>query len=403
MRPTTPASKNLRERERRLGRQLRGIVISLLAAPLGGAAACHAGANEVTGADASLGTPPFDASTDADAGVPIADSSLPPPTHDATTCEAVSIDDASYEDAPDGCADYRLLPCGLPPEASTSGCFVDLGTCAAVCGDAAEFLYCNLVPLSCTEAGTLTEASTIVNCTACNGITGRRPLGLRAPRTTPRTPVGDYFAAMAHLESASVRAFRDLERWLVAFDAPARLTRAARRAAGDERRHARAASRLARRFGGAPPRARVENVATPSLLALLEDDVVEGCVGETFGALLATWQAAHAEDPRVGRTLAGIAADEARHAALAWEVLAWGAPRLPIAERRRLEGTMEDALVALDRRIGAPLHESARRVAGHPVPADERRLARELGQLVRREARACLVMRRRPAPRAEFT
>jgi hypothetical protein len=382
-----PASDDsLRRRELRLGRSLRGIVLSLLATPVAGTAACHADGGDPRVGDAALDAP-FDALFDAqgvDASVPIKDAA---PSFDATTCEAVfapPLEDGSYEDAPDGCGDYRLLPCGLPRDASLQGCFVDLYTCAAACGDA-QILYCDLVPLSCSDAGPVPGAPVIVNCTACNGITGRRPLGLRAARPQSGTPLGDYFASMAHLESASVRAFRDLERWLVHHDAPRRLTIAARRAAGDERRHARAASRLARRFGGRPQRPRVGRVPTPSLFELVVDDAVEGCVGETFGALLATWQAERAEDPRVRKTLGRIALDEVRHAALAWEILVWGASQLGEEDRRRVTQAMDDALSAVEQRAGAPVTETTRRQVGHPAPCDERELVRRLTRVVKGE------------------
>jgi len=349
----------------------------MLASPLAGAVACHADDGEGAIDDASIDESSAHA-TDA------SPKDAARPREDAAMCESVpTIVDASYEDVPDGCASYHLLPCGLPRDASVNGCWLDLGTCAASCGGQ-DLLYCLLV--NCSDAGIVPDAAVILDCTSCNGIAGRRPRGLHAARVRSRAPIGDYFASMAHLESASVRAFRDLERWLRAFDAPARLTRAANDAATDERRHARAASRLARRFGGSPPRPRVRRVPQPSLVELLEDDAVEGCIGETFGALLATWQAERASDPRIRRTLRRIAADETQHAALAWEILAWGASLLCAPDRRRVQRTLEGALAALERRPARPMSETARRVVGHPAPPEERRLVRQLTRLVRTEA-----------------
>jgi hypothetical protein len=369
---------SLLRRERRLARSFRKIVLAMIASPVAGTMGCQVPDEVILTDDASFAdtsAPPIDASTDA------------PATPDATTvsCEATTIVDASFEDSPDGCAAFHYLPCGLPRDAQVSSCLVDMYTCVDVCGTTRPFLYCQL--LNCGEGGIVPDSATILDCTSCNGIAGRRPLGLRAVRARACSPLGDYFASMAHLESASVRAFRDLERWLAAFDAPAHLTRAANRAASDERRHARAASRLARRFGGSPPRPRVRRVATPSLLTLLEDDAVEGCVGETFGALLATWQAERAEDPRVRRTLRRIAVDETRHAALAWEILGWGTPRLSARDRRRVQRTLDGALSTISRRPARPMSETARRIAGHPAPPEERLLLRQLTELVRIEAR----------------
>ncbi len=374
------SKKPMRQRERRLERSLRSIVLSIVAAPLAGAVGCHADDGEGAIDDASFAeSSVIDARAAVDGVGPDATASA-----DAAACEAVTIVDAALEDVPDGCASFHYLPCGLPRDAQVSSCLVDLFTCAGVCGTSPPFLYCQLV--NCNEAGVVPGAATILDCLSCNGIAGRRPRGLCAARTTSTTPAGDYFASMAHLESASVRAFRDLERWLVAFDAPRRLTRAAREAAGDERRHARAASRLARRFGGALARPKVRCVASPSWIELMDDNAVEGCVGETFGALLATWQAERAEDPRVRRTLRHIAADETRHAALSWELLAWGKARLSARDRQRMGRTIDGALAAIERRPAQPMDETARRIVGHPSPSEERDLVRALTLLVRTEA-----------------
>jgi rubrerythrin len=368
-------SSGLRSRELRLRRAFRRIVALTIASPLAAFAACHS-SDEAEGlrADAS--------SRDAAAPEGGAGGDSPDP------CAPVEIDGAYIEgDAgSDGCATFRLAPCGLPPDAETAHCLPSLDVCLDTCG-ADLLFYCQLAPVTCTlEAGILADANVIVECISCAGASGRRPFGLCAPRLPNRMSTGDYFAAMAHLESASVRAFRDLERWLAALGAPRCLVRAARRAAADERRHARAIARLARRFGGSPVRPRVLRARQPSLVELLEDDAVEGCAGETFGALLATWQAERAGDPTIARAMRGIAIDETRHAALAWEVMRWGYALLGDDERVRVRRKLAGALCALERRRPPRLLGTTRRTSGHPDTDVERRLASELARAVRDEA-----------------
>jgi hypothetical protein len=374
----------MRARELRLRQSFQRIVTAVLALPLAGTAGCHS--PDVTK------EAPLDATIagekDADAG---ADASVADEADativDAAACDPIDIDGAYIEPNPDGCIDFRYMPCGLPATAQTSGCNIDIPTCIQGPCKGDVFLYCQLSALSCTDAATIIDgAPTVVECISCNGISGRRPLGLCASRSLRTTAAGDYFAQMAHLEAASVRAFRDLERWLSELGAPSRLVRTARRSAAEERRHARLAANIARRFGGVPRRARVRGVARPSLVALLEDDVVEGCVKESFGALLATWQGRHAADPDVRATLAGIAEDETRHAAFAWEILGWGLRHAKPAERRRIAQTLEKAVAELEVSRPAAVDGAIRTVAGHPSPGDERALARELAALVRREA-----------------
>jgi hypothetical protein len=112
------------------------------------------------------------------------------------------------------------------------------------------------------------------------------------------------------------------------------LARAARQSARDEIRHAAQMTSLARRYGASPvaPRVAAPQRRRPAL-EIAQENAVEGCVRETFGALLAWQQATSAQDPVFARVLRGIAADETRHAALAWEVAAFIEPKLSARER----------------------------------------------------------------------
>src|SRR5262245_10013390 len=96
---------------------------------------------------------------------------------------------------------------------------------------------------------------------------------------------------MAELEAASVRAFEVLAAELEQYGAPQRLSEAARAAATDEVRHAASTAEWARALG-----ANVAQVAVPargvrSLAAIALDNAVEGCVRETFGAVIGAYQA----------------------------------------------------------------------------------------------------------------
>ncbi|MDF2695447.1 MAG: putative lipoprotein, partial [Labilithrix sp.] len=177
----------------------------------------------------------------------------------------------------------------------------------------------------------------VVDCSRCAGRVGRVPEGLepRAPTSAPSS-LAAYFSAAAHLEAASVYAFRAFARELSAYDAPLELVSAATRAERDEVRHARAVGRLARRYGGRYVKPRVRAATVRPFEAFAQDNAVEGCVRETFGALVATWQAAHARDPEVARVLDVIANDETEHAALSWAVLRWSFARLGGEARARI-------------------------------------------------------------------
>jgi hypothetical protein len=185
----------------------------------------------------------------------------------------------------------------------------------------------------------------ILNCSGPGP--GRRPPGLVASSSAGDCAVGRYFADAAHLEAASVHSFRRLARELDAHGAPRTLVAAARRALRDEVRHARAMRRLARAHGSTPPAVRVAATPSRSLEELALENVVEGCVRETFAALLAVYQSRAAADTAVRSTMAAIAPDETRHAELAWAIDEWAQPRLDECARRRITNARRRAATEL--------------------------------------------------------
>jgi hypothetical protein len=195
------------------------------------------------------------------------------------------------------------------------------------------------------------QLTCILDCSAGPG-PGRRPEGLAPAAATSGCAVGRYFADAAHLEAASVHAFRTLARELGAHGAPASLVADAKRALRDEVRHARLTRRLARAHGGVPGPVRVAPVAPRSLEAIAVENAVEGCVRETFAALLAVHQARAAADPAVREAMAIIAPDETRHAELAWAVDRWTRSKLDRAARRRVLAARQAAATQLAAEIG---------------------------------------------------
>ncbi len=181
--------------------------------------------------------------------------------------------------------------------------------------------------------------------------TGRRPDGLASIEAPEGDALGVHFAHMAHLEAASVPAFRRLRAELRAHGAPRRLLDACSRAASDEVRHARVTARLAARHGVRAPKVVLAAAKTRSLFALAVENAREGCVRESFGALLATWQAELAVDSEVRAAMKDIAVDETRHADLAWEIDSWLRTRLTADERAAVEAVRRDELLRVGERL----------------------------------------------------
>ncbi|MDP3212871.1 MAG: ferritin-like domain-containing protein [Deltaproteobacteria bacterium] len=215
---------------------------------------------------------------------------------------------------------------------------------------------------------------TIVDCDIdynnCHESSGRRPRGLRPASPVDRVgPIGAWLAESARLEAASVHAFRILRDELAAHGAPVALRRAAMRAAHDEVRHARRLTGLARRRGAVPARAVVADVGVRPLEVLAAENAAEGCVRETYGALVAAWQAQAAGDPVVRAVMRGVARDEARHAALAWRVAAWADNRLDRGARVRVTAARVAAVVELRRTGTQPRDPALVEAVGVPSAA----------------------------------
>jgi hypothetical protein len=199
---------------------------------------------------------------------------------------------------------------------------------------------------------------------------GRRPEGLVQMRAVAlRATLGEHFSAIAELEAASVVAFEVLALELAQHGAPAALVAGARAAAQDEVRHARVTAALARRFGATPQTPRIRERPLRSLLELALDNAAEGCVRETYGALIGHHQAAVARDPEIAAVMREIAADETRHAAFAYQLDAWFTPRLTPRERAQVAAARRNAVVSLCREVEAPVSADQRELAGIPAAA----------------------------------
>jgi hypothetical protein len=98
------------------------------------------------------------------------------------------------------------------------------------------------------------------------------------------------------------------------------------------------------------------------------DNAVEGCVRETFGALVAHHQALHARDAEVREVMTRIADDETRHAELSWAIDRWAREQLPTAEREALCEARRVAVATLREEVTVPLDAALLTEAGMPAP-----------------------------------
>jgi hypothetical protein len=339
---------NLSHERRRVRAALSAALVAV--APITGCSA----ATEAREADASV---PADAKDDRS----LIDASV---DSDCTAahnqgCGGRFIPDAGYRNAADAEICPLLFPCGISSGYLLSGCEV-------INPDGSPY-GCRVVDdAGCVDGAYAPNAcgTVIVDC-RCDVFPGggRRTRGARAARISAGDPVRAFFARMAAEEAASIDAFRRLRRELAHHGAPAELVADAARSERDERRHARVVGRLA----GAPAHARGASFRARSLEAMAIENEIEGCVRETYGALLAKWQAVNARDAGTRAALARIAADEARHAGLAWAVSAWAREKLGARANARLDRARRRAARALARELDRDAPLAVVREAGVPT------------------------------------
>lgn len=225
------------------------------------------------------------------------------------------------------------------------------------------------------DGTTEVQRSVVVEVGDPNCVIGRLTDGVstRPERAPDPRDLGAYLTRMASLEAAAVVAFERLADELAAFGAPPSLVARARASAEDETRHAREVSALAEAFGGvaAPP---VGDVSLPrrALFEVALENAREGCVRETYGALVATHQARTATDSRARDVLTRIANDETGHAALSWDVAAWLDTRLDEGERASVRAARDEAVASFRDALAPELTERARALLGLPDAATSR-------------------------------
>ncbi len=154
-----------------------------------------------------------------------------------------------------------------------------------------------------------------------------------------------WWAQMAALEWAAVRAFGELADDLCRLGAPRTLVDRALDAQEDERVHARLCASMAglcEGWNAAPgaqhPRRRV------SILEFARVNASEGCIRESFAALEALVQSHRAADPKERAVLRRIANDEVRHGQLSWDIDAWAAQRLSNRGKHRVRRSRRAAV-----------------------------------------------------------
>jgi hypothetical protein len=260
-----------------------------------------------------------------------------------------------------------------PVASVTASSSSKLGQTCTTDPDCGLDLFCRLE----FDGATFSKTGT---CTSERPVYKGRPLlieGAARVATLDRaeTPSSDawtqYFARAAAEEHASVAAFARTICQLMALGAPLDLLARTQQALADEIEHTRGSLAWLRRLDradaqgpsdalGVLPEA-VAPIADAALgldalaRALVVDVIHGGCVGETLAAEAMLQRAAQAPDPELATWLERVADDEARHAALAFETVAW-----LVTQRPELAAVVHIELAALPPAVSARIEPLAR-------------------------------------------
>ena len=175
-----------------------------------------------------------------------------------------------------------------------------------------------------------------------------------------RETLAGHWREVGLMEHASIAAFARFALQLLSVGAPPELLLQTQDAMRDETHHATVAFALSSAYAGRevgpgqlPLHGALDDQEPEDILRLV---IREGCIGETVAAVEAAEAAARAEDPTVKKVLERIAADEQRHADLAWRYVAWA-----ISEDASFASVLLSEVVA-------------KRAERHAATADDRRL-----------------------------
>jgi hypothetical protein len=262
------------------------------------------------------------------------------------------------------------LPCGVPtgvsPPKELEATQPGEAICTKLCLDFGEH-ECSITQ---SETGTQLVCSDSSDRprTGCP-VPGRRPAVERAVVAEGASPEARWLSQAAQHEWLSVDAFLQLSAELEQLGAPRSLVHRARRAAAEERAHGAQLARLGRRYGVDARRPRRALAPCRGALEVALDNLVEGCIHETFSALVMTYQSAKAEDPQARRAFAAIAREEASHAALSRDIHRWVSSALSPAQREAIEDRRRSAYQKLPALL-AQWDRPASRALGAPSNAE---------------------------------
>lgn len=175
---------------------------------------------------------------------------------------------------------------------------------------------------------------------------GRLPPAYQEPQIMGEG-IGVYFAKSAHEQAAAVFSYIALATQLRSFGAPTNLIEQCQSAAKDNILHAKIMQELSEMEGVFVPSFHYVPTSQ-SILEVAMQNAVDGCIYETWAALLANWQSTHLpSDPELQTVYEQIGKNKAMHGQLAWDLHFWFLSKLRTREKKQLSRAQSKAIAQL--------------------------------------------------------
>ena len=162
--------------------------------------------------------------------------------------------------------------------------------------------------------------------------------------TTERAALAAHWTKMGQMEHASIAAFARFSLQLLSLGAPPELVEACTAALADETAHTQLCFGIASAYAGraiGPGRLDIsDSLEVTSLADIVDLVIAEGCFGESSAALEALEAADTAADPVIRAAYSRIAADEQRHAELAFRFVRWALARARTLVVERIQAAL---------------------------------------------------------------
>ena len=239
---------------------------------------------------------------------------------------------------------------------------------------------------SCEETGMNTDGTYAISCgyyAACI-VEGRGSACIEKETAgTGDNNIGAWFARAHHAEKGSVFAFEQLRRDLIKLEAPSTLIAKIEDAIREEAEH----TSMMKDFAIANKGKIMDLIFdgfldTRSVWDIAVENLLEGCINESYAALQAFYQSRHAESEQIQGLFATIARDECKHAEIAREVHHFLLPLLSNSQQRELKDLGQKKWKDLQKSLYVQKHIPELDILGVPTPQIGAAMAKELERFI---------------------